>query len=510
MMLFPISTDRHDGSIGIASLSIIGICLLANFVMMFEKQQVDKRVQDAVEAYTQEQNKALYENAPPMKALEDYAALKMRMADSSNSILQMRRGRDSVENSVRRESMFYRLAFTPAHFNIVSLFTSMFLHGGWMHLIGNMIFFYVCGVAMEKYWGSGRFVLVYLGCGVAASLSFMGFCAIDWQRLGNTPCVGASGAIAGAMGAFLATHSRAKVKLFWALGFRMHGTFNVVAWVYLGFWFLSQIFFMLLDVKQTLGVAYTAHIGGFLAGIVLGRIIKSEEETSLVQPAFAGKGTGRRAVLPDHLAAGAPVKEEGLSQEDMYLMSGTALRHAALGLKNRKPTITEQAAALQEQAIKREARPIVSQCETEGFLAIQRGDQAAAARNLVTALDNYLQTPQEHRDKIASVLTKILEAKPPLPILPAQLYQWAKGIYMLDLKELSLACLDRASLDASNPHIQKNSMLNAAGIRIQHRYQLESAAAGLQKLLSIEPAGVIANQAKQYLGQLQQMYNSPT
>ena len=483
MALFPITTENDDGTMGLGSLIIIGVCFLAFVFVVIELPRAERRVQEAVSSYREAQYQLQYNDTASFDTTGDTLAAQMRAENDSVAVLRMEQGADSVANRVRQASLVYQLAFTPARFNIISPITSMFLHSSWKQMIGNLAFFYACGVAMEKYWGLWRFLFVYLGCGVTAVLTFMGFCAVDWPRWGNTPYVGAIGAIAGTMGAFLITHTKEKMIIKFG-----GGTYKMMAWQYLGLWFLSQIVFMILDFKHYGGLAYSASIGGFLAGIALGKFVKGEDEVSLIQPAAAGRGAVRRAVLPDGLIDRDPLT----------------------GMKSRNLSISEQAAEREARAIRREAGPRVSQSETEGLLAMQRGDQAAAARNLVNALDNYLQAPQERRDAIASVLSKIMEANPPLPIPAAQLYQWAKGIYTLDMKELSLACLDRASLDTSNPHIQKNSMLNAAAIRIQTNYQLESAAAGLQKLLSIEPTGVIANQAKQYLGQLQQIYHSPT
>ncbi|HUI93675.1 MAG TPA: rhomboid family intramembrane serine protease [Chitinivibrionales bacterium] len=486
MMIIPISTDRHDGSIGLASLIIIGICLLAHIAVELDAPRIERRAKEAGNAYRESQYQLQNDHAFSLDSAGDISAARVRKAYDSGFAARIDHGADSVANSVRQQSLEYRLMFTPAHFNIVAILTAMFMHGGWWHLIGNMIFFYVCGVAMEKYWGFGRFLIVYLSCGLAASLSYMGFCAIDWQRMAGTPCLGASGAIAGAMGAFLVTHAKAKVKMLWFIFWWGRGTFNVVAWAYLGFWFLSQVVFLLLDLKQTSGVAYTAHVGGFLAGMAFGWLVKGEDEASLVQPALAGKGAVRRAVLPSHMTGGA----------------------SSFNAKAGNLSLIDQAVEREAQAIRRETGPRVAQSETDGFAALQQGDHASAARSLACALDNYLQAPQEHKDAIASILAKILEAKPPLPVPAAQLYQWAKAIYKLDQKELALSCLDRASLDASNPHVQKNSMLNAAVIRIQTYYQLETAIEGLKKLLFIEPDGIIANQAKQYLAQAQQMRGS--
>lgn len=145
-----------------------------------------------------------------------------------------------------------------------SLVTSMFLHGGWMHLIGNMMYLWIFGNNIEDVMGHGKFIIFYALCGVLAALSHA---AID---SGSTiPMVGASGAISGVLGAYLLLYPRARVLVLIPFGFFSQMIY-VPAWVVLGLWFVLQLFSGGMSIgTQGGGVAFFAHIGGFVAGMAL-------------------------------------------------------------------------------------------------------------------------------------------------------------------------------------------------------------------------------------------------
>lgn len=149
----------------------------------------------------------------------------------------------------------------------ITLLTSMFMHGGWMHIIGNMIYLWAFGREIEDAMGSFRFLFFYLAGGVVAMLA-----QILGDPLSRIPSLGASGAIAAVMGAFIITFPRDRIRtvLFFFIFIRV--TFIPAAFL-IGFWFLIQVFNvgMVADVK-TGGVAYLAHIGGFLFGVVTARL----------------------------------------------------------------------------------------------------------------------------------------------------------------------------------------------------------------------------------------------
>ena len=150
----------------------------------------------------------------------------------------------------------------PQYFNIVS---SMFLHGGWMHLIGNMWFLWLFGNNVEDSMTRPRFIAFYLLCGLAAALA-----QVLAEPTSYIPMVGASGAISGVMGAYLVLYPTTRVFTIVPLGFFIT-TIAVPAWVMLIYWMAIQILGGLAGsvAEQGGGVSFWAHVGGFLAGVIL-------------------------------------------------------------------------------------------------------------------------------------------------------------------------------------------------------------------------------------------------
>jgi membrane associated rhomboid family serine protease len=141
-----------------------------------------------------------------------------------------------------------------------TLVTSMFLHGGWMHIASNMLFLWSFGNNIEDLLGKFRYLLLYLVSGITAAL-IQGFSAASSQ----IPMVGASGAVAGVLGAYLLTYPRANVHvLVWIIIF--FWVVTVPAWLLLGFWFAMQVLSGLGSMASEPGVAFWAHVGGFVAG----------------------------------------------------------------------------------------------------------------------------------------------------------------------------------------------------------------------------------------------------
>ena len=157
---------------------------------------------------------------------------------------------------------------------LMTLFTSMYLHGGWTHLIGNMLYLWIFGDNVEDRMGPVWFFLFYTICGVAAGL--LQIAAASRVRV---PSIGASGAIAGVLGAYLLLYPRSRVKTLVPLIF-VFTTVQLPAIVVLGGWFLIQFFNGLASlsvVMQTGGVAWWAHVGGFVMGMVLMPVFRQKE-----------------------------------------------------------------------------------------------------------------------------------------------------------------------------------------------------------------------------------------
>lgn len=165
------------------------------------------------------------------------------------------------------EAFFQRWALIPADVTggsgYIALITSMFLHGGWMHLGGNMLFLWVFGDNLEDTLGHVGFALFYLLCGIAA-----GLVQVVSGPLSEIPVVGASGAIAGVMGGYLLLFPKARVDVILIL-LIFFKIFPVPAWIVLGLWFILQVGSGVLTDASLSGVAHWAHAGGFIAGLVL-------------------------------------------------------------------------------------------------------------------------------------------------------------------------------------------------------------------------------------------------
>ena len=150
----------------------------------------------------------------------------------------------------------------PSDIYIYKIFSSMFLHGSWMHLIGNMAYLWIFGNNIEDYLGHIKFLIFYLFCGICATLIHV-FSDVN----SAIPVVGASGAISGILGAYLILYPRAKVRLL--VWFGIITILRVRASIVLIFWIIYQFLSVLKSTGEGGGVAWWAHIGGFIAGILI-------------------------------------------------------------------------------------------------------------------------------------------------------------------------------------------------------------------------------------------------
>jgi len=155
--------------------------------------------------------------------------------------------------------------------NLHTMFTSMFLHADILHLFGNMLFLYIFGDNVEDAFGHGRYLLFYFLCGIAASLTHI--VSITNPSDLVIPTLGASGAISGILGAYLILYPKARVITLVFFGWIFFTAIPAI--IFLGFWFILQWLFAVYDIGG--GVAYWAHIGGFLAGMLMAPLLKKEQ-----------------------------------------------------------------------------------------------------------------------------------------------------------------------------------------------------------------------------------------
>jgi len=177
-----------------------------------------------------------------------------------------------AQPSYAQNRFIIHYALVPDRLHASALITSMFLHGGWLHLIGNMWFLWVFGSHVEDAMGSVKFLIFYLVCGVASAVV-----QVATSLGSDVPTLGASGAIAGVMGAFLVLYPRARVvTLIFIVIFIT--TIELPAAIMLLYWFAIQLLSGLSSLNSLStyagGIAWFAHVGGFLAGIVLLRFFR--------------------------------------------------------------------------------------------------------------------------------------------------------------------------------------------------------------------------------------------
>ncbi|MBK8986626.1 MAG: rhomboid family intramembrane serine protease [Chloroflexi bacterium] len=177
------------------------------------------------------------------------------------------------------DAFIEKWAFVPARFladpvgDSLTLFTAMFMHAGWAHLGGNMLYLYIFGNNVENRFGHVKFIIFYLLCGLAATFAQLAFSAGS-----NVPNLGASGAIAGVLGAYILLFPQGKIKVL-----QRQGVMQVPALIVIGLWFVLQLFSGVGSIAATTtdtgGVAYMAHIGGFVAGLGLAFLLRGSDRT---------------------------------------------------------------------------------------------------------------------------------------------------------------------------------------------------------------------------------------
>ncbi|MDQ3717673.1 MAG: rhomboid family intramembrane serine protease [Thermoproteota archaeon] len=204
-----------------------------------------------------------------------------------------------------------------------TIITSMFMHGGIAHIIGNMVFLFVFGDNIEDRYGRIKYILIYLGWGAAAALAHSFYAVSTGQ--GEIPAVGASGAISGVLGAYLVMYPRANILTIIAVFFIY--TVRIPVLIYIPFWFIMQLIFALigqLGPSGEAGVAYLAHIGGFVAGALTGlawkalpNSIKYKEAPKKVQVKPVFRNPMARSVRP-RIEDVVPATPEVIEGPDYY------------------------------------------------------------------------------------------------------------------------------------------------------------------------------------------------
>ena len=157
---------------------------------------------------------------------------------------------------------YRQLGLVPGDRSALGWITHMFMHAGFLHLLGNLLILYLAGPFIEDVWGRPLFLVFYLAAGLSAALLFL---MVEPDSM--VPLVGASGAIAGVMGAFTIRYWNTRIRFFYIFGIVFRGTFDAPAWMMLPLWFAEQLAMAMVADTGGGGVAYWAHVGGFVFGI---------------------------------------------------------------------------------------------------------------------------------------------------------------------------------------------------------------------------------------------------
>ena len=182
---------------------------------------------------------------------------------------------------IKGQAFIVRWSLIPSEIasgrNLITILSAMFMHGGWVHIIGNMVYLWAFGPEIEDQMGRVRYVAIYLLGGVVAFLA-----QVVMDPSSTVPNLGASGAIAAVMGAFLILFPHDRIRTILFLGWFVTITF-IPAVLMIGFWFLIQLFSEVgaLVQKQSGGIAYMAHVGGFVFGMGIARLFRPRLRRSI-------------------------------------------------------------------------------------------------------------------------------------------------------------------------------------------------------------------------------------
>lgn len=447
-MIFPLSHERMTVQrLPWITIGIILLNLIIFLVTWPEARRDQDQLIEVLEAFDElaEQHPGMaQEYFESKEGLEEYKALVARFEE------------------VRTNSLFGEYGFVAARQEWADLLSSLFLHAGWMHLIGNMYLLWLCGCSIEDLWGRPVYIALYLAGGAAAAL-----CHAVAFPASQAPLVGASGAIACLMGAFLIRLHNTRIRFFyffWWLLFRW-GTFPAPAWVVLPFWLLSQVFYAIVYSDYS-PVAFWAHVGGFVFGAVAAIFIK----LTLVEEAFLAPAIEEKTTLfKQHpkVKMAMDCMETGQFPE--------AIRHLQAALHGNPEDI--------------DALHLLGQC----YRAVGKPAEATAAyrRKILFHLK------QREKDLATDTYMEMLEASPNVDLTPREVLSigpaLAENGFHSDAVELYRRLLEKDS----EPLFRLKASLALADLYLQ----VDKTHLALEVLTSVAPLAESSPDWKDYLQQ---------
>lgn len=519
-MFFPIGTDHHDGRIGIVSLIIIIACIIVHVFISPDIRRVNEELKkvtwglqmDMVEyAEFGEPSETLEKHFAIMDSLdevmpydEEDEVVYESEEDSIEAMLekereqfeamrdpwayaQMEKSREQKiwEKAIRlqiqkvqQSSILFKHGLVRSRLNLSSIFSHMFLHAGWVHLLGNLWFFYIVGIMMERYWGPVKFLISYFLIGVLSGLGFLMISEMQGANIESVPLVGASGAIAGMMGALFVTWRHIKVKLFYWVGLRA-GTFEIPIGWYLGFYFVGQLFWGFWIGKFS-NTAYMAHVSGFVFGMIFGKLIRGDE----IKPEELAK----EGVFDSSHIVQTP--EEKL-EEEMRYSGNEAMVMASAGILS-DPT-------KEADLPRRKIRKFPSE---EAWNAYRTGDFKKASSGLIAALDIYLGDVVRFGKNIEQDMERIYEVHKQLEIPLESYNHWAMQFEVNNLKKSALYAYELCAQYSDNIDFRLRALLKSAELRVEVQCKVERAKQAFEFIIANDKKGALRRQAEYALEQL--------
>src|SRR5579864_4521235 len=345
--------------------------------------------------------------APNRRALDDWDARMLRTKDPE--LLQSEMNSLSADlRQARANSIFEKYAFVPAHPTAISYLTANFLHGGILHLVGNMWFLWLAGFVLEDFWGRPLYTAFYLVSG-AASMLFDG-----WLNPGSiVPTLGASGAIAALMGAFLVRFPKMRIEMLWWLFLRPR-RFKAPAYWLLPAWLVLEVFYGSVFGQST-GVAHWAHVGGFLFGalVALGLRYSGLEQTAhekveaeLTLESDPEIQQASELIDKGDLATAEEILNTYLSRKPDSVDAYTLLGHICRQ-KNDKSAAAEILAKLSVIHLKARENELAWKCYEEFLAAGGQTPPAAVWLDLCRAAESL-----QHFDRAVAEYEKLIAAYP--------------------------------------------------------------------------------------------------
>lgn len=522
-MFLPIGTDHHDGRVGVVSLIIIVVCIVVHIFVNPDIQRVQREIKKITWDIPMELGN-FYAMDEPSEALEKHLALMDSLnevvpdddaevfyeSEEDSLIAMMEKEREQMEamqdpftygsrektreekiwnmatkiqiDRIRETSILYNHGLVSSQITLRTIFTHMFLHADWLHLLGNLWFFYIVGIMMERYWGPVKFLIAYIITGVLSGLGFIMISQMQGAQIDTVPLVGASGAIAGMMGGLLVTWHHIKIKLFYWVGVRA-GTFEVPIGWYLAIYFLGQLFWGIWWGKYS-QVAYMAHVSGFVFGMILGKLIPGDE----IKPEeLAREGVFDAGPLQD--------KAQRIEEEEMEL------RYSG------KESMAMAAAGVMSDPMKEaqlQKRKVFRFPSEEAWNAYRAGDFAKASTGLIGAIDVYLRDVNRFGKNIDQDMQRIYEVHKQLQIPVESYYQWAMQFEVNSLKKSALLSYELcAQYSSDDVEFRLRSLLKSADLRVETGDNIPRAKQVFQFIIANDTKGVLRRQAEYALEQLQ-------